>query len=283
MSITESISRETEVVETTRLRIRDISEELSVFDIWKGRRPVSEPFDEHRMNFVKQGFLDRENAGRLRAGHSDFETFVPIPSDGSRIFHPVLINAEGRRMMLERGHPLEVSKLWEWMESAGVLRRASFVDDFEGGASVDDLHFIASYDHSIVDRRGMPVPTAFQFNYLAGGLHNGCFDLEKALRVMKSNPEIEIVPERHTARLIRPVPYYNQDDGIQMCIEAVWRPGAESWQRLLDRSSGEVDRTGSRPTRFRRESLLLEYDVLGLVAAGCRIKNVKRDSEPPRP
>lgn len=276
MTVTSGFSFETTIVETTEVKFRKVAEGIHVYAIWKTSQVADKP--TAKASRVKQGFIDDENLEKLKARKFDVKHFEPVKSGGDRRFVPVFLSPAGKEYVRSNGNPFSTSKVWEHLEREGMLKGLSDVDlleMFEAGAQLDDLHFASFSDHSFIDKEGKPVPTAFRFDYIDANLANDVYDLQKAVDVLSVNPEMEIIPDRYTKRLIKPIPHYNCVEDRYNYVEVIWRPTEETWNDLLEQAAEVKDRNGVQLTSFKRHDLMTRFDVLGLIAAGCRLSDLE--------
>ena len=189
----------------------------------------------------------------------------------NRKFRPVFIFPEGIERIQKEGHFLEHQSLMEELIESGSLKLINSDNFFDAKSNLDDLYFFATYDHSFLDHKGVPVPYAIRFEYINSGLHNGIYDLEAVVDVLKENPEIEFVRGRFSNEIIQNIPGYNicfAGEESDRCLEILWRPSKESWSNLLERVSEMKNPDGSDIISIR-PSLFCQLDIFDLKASGC--------------
>jgi hypothetical protein len=266
MSEIKSYTSEKRIVETTKLSCKEVSEKLSVYTTWVTTEVVGSGVAP-ATKITKQGLVENANLTKLRKGKVVVPDFSPIKSDKDRRFHPALISVEGREYIRLNGSPMAYAKVWEHLVEGGMLKLpkddtpwVEVVDE----TNVSDLCFMSMSDHSIVDLSGHLLPAARTFEFM-----NGSYDLEKACLVLDQNPEMEIIPDRF-GNLMHNIPSYNVSELGTMEMKVKWVPGAESWASFTERLAERKNPNGSPVLRLSEYEMLVEFDVLGLTAAGCR-------------
>ncbi|MBY3432565.1 hypothetical protein HFN89_00060 [Rhizobium laguerreae] len=273
MSEIKSFSFTKQIVESTKLSCRAVSKELSVYTAWTTTEVVGSGV-VGTAKILKQGVVDSANLKKLQNGNFDVVHFSPIKSDKDRHFNTAIITPEGREYIRLNGNPLSYANVWEHLDKQKMLLFpkgdtpwVEVVDE----ANVENLHFMATFDHSIVDITGRLVPTARTLEFANDG-----YDLEKACKVLAANPEVEIIPDR-SGRIIRFIPGYNATEDRTLEMKVKWMPGPETWEKMLKGMDSLRNRNGSKVLRLADYDLLGEFDVLGLEAAGCRVE--RRDED----
>lgn len=267
MSQIKSASFERTIVETTKMSYRSVTDDVSVYTVWKTTEVVGSG-DHGTPAIAHQGLVDTAAIDKMQRGDFDVQDFEPIKSGKGRRFHPVIINAEGREYIRRNGNPMSYVKVWEHLERGKLFLfpkgDTPWVDVIDE-TKVDELYFMSSQDHSIVDIAGRLLPTARTFEFT-----NGSYDLEKASKLLADNPEVEIVPDRN-GKLIRDIPSYNASEGRNREMHVKWMPSATSWEKTLKGMADMRDANGLQVLRASDYELLVKFDVLGLTAAGCRV------------
>ena len=81
--------------------------------------------------------------------------------------------------------------------------------------------------HSIFDINDKKLPRAQHFNYIEARIHDGCYDLKVILKILEKRNDIQFITKG-----IAPIPYYNQDDQQQNCLEFIWIPSDEDFEKV---------------------------------------------------
>ncbi|MCS4088814.1 hypothetical protein [Rhizobium sp. BK176] len=266
MSEIKSFTSTKRIVETTKLSCKAVSDRLSVYTTWLTTEVVDSGAAAST-KIIKQGLVENAKVAKLRNGKTVVPDFEPIRSDKDRRFQMVLITPEGREYIRVHGNPLAYSKVWEHMEREKMLLfpkgDVAWVEVLDEG-NLRNVHFVSTYDHSIVDIDGRLAPVARTFEFT-----NGEYDLDKASEVLAANPEMEIVLDRRGSR-IHQIPSYNVSEGRTLEMKVKWMPGPESWAKLVGQMATLRSPNGSPVLRLAEHELMYGYDPLGLDAAGCR-------------
>lgn len=140
-----------------------------------------------------------------------------------------------------------------------------------GEITVANLYFVDYANYEIFDLDMNPLPVALNFDYIEGRMHNGCYDLKKALEVLKQNKKVVPV---HRYRYLsnqdfeaQAVPSYNASIEHTEYLSFKYVFDTEEYRRVLaHKLSAENSKlTGSD----KLYAAMLELDVLGLRAAGA--------------
>jgi hypothetical protein len=149
-------------------------------------------------------------------------------------------------------------------------RREDFYTAFvEEGVPLERLVRIDYGNYLIYDRHNGVLPVARIFDYMNGGLHNGRYDLQKALEVLRGNPSVRFVP--HDRRddsepdTILRIPYYNCDETHQTHLSFRFSPTLEQEQAIWAKQQSY--KTQYLSTQWHRA--VEDLDLLGLKAAGA--------------
>ena len=84
-------------------------------------------------------------------------------------------------------------------------------------------------NHSIFDLNDNKLPRAQYFNYIEAKIHDGCYDLNFILEILKKRNDIQFLKNG-----ITPIPYYNRDDYQQNYLEFIWIPSNEDFEKVKD-------------------------------------------------
>jgi hypothetical protein len=149
-------------------------------------------------------------------------------------------------------------------------------DDFytafvEEGMSLECLVRIDYGNYLLYDRHNGVLPVARIFDYMNGGVHNGRYNLQKALEVLRGNPSVQFVPHDHRDKgepdSILRIPYYNCDETHQTHLSFRFSPTLEQEQAIWVQQQSY--KTEYPSTQWHRA--VEDLDLLGLKAAGARL------------
>lgn len=123
--------------------------------------------------------------------------------------------------------------------------------------------------HLLFDLAGVPLPTGIVYNYIDGGMHNGSYDLDKALTILSNDPRVTFFSDKARREVgipvIQPIPYYSADDEHNQGLSFVFAPTVEDMQVLWERAKPYGD------THFwsHRHQAVADLDMLGLARGGA--------------
>lgn len=126
--------------------------------------------------------------------------------------------------------------------------------------------------HMVFDRFGEVLPTAMYCDYMAAGMHNGKYDLDLALKVLKKDPRVRFMhPDARRGRngsaadVIHAIPHYNCDETHSAFLSFWFMPTLEDARKLWVVQKELNPQYPS--TQFH--GAVEKLDLLGLVAAGA--------------
>jgi hypothetical protein len=216
---------------------------------------------------VRQGVVDDKNLAKLLSNR-EFTPFQPYkaPREVGRLT-PMLVAPEALEIARREGHPILHSKIYDRITKGGLLHTSDKANlalrMTDGGMDFENIIFYAVHDYSLVDVRGRPVPRAMQFDYMAGGIANDRFDLEKVAEVLVEHPEVEILKDRRGSNArISAIPYYNADDDRDEQVQFIWRPSDESWDSMLEKLGFDPEKP--EHLRIKPEMVIGEIDFFGI-------------------
>lgn len=125
--------------------------------------------------------------------------------------------------------------------------------------------------HMLFDHKGVVLPVAVVYGYLAGNMSNDQYDLEKAIPILKANPNVHFFIDSENrlgdeAASVQPIPYYNISDerDSQLCF--VFSPSEEQAIAMWEKQQSYK---GDYPSTKNRKAIF-DLDLLGLQA--CALK-----------
>jgi len=182
--------------------------------------------------------LDDYLSGKCGLGGSDFEVISPEILEGLR----------------KRGWSYGESERLEWAQPFPF-------DAARSGKEGKDFHVVRFIcdSHMMEDATGKKLPVGIFMDYIAAGMHNINYDLDRAAEILKKNPNIEFV-YRESDNPVRPIPYYNVSEGRTQCLEFWWAPTVKEYRRMWKKC---LSLGGTYPST-NRERAIFELDLLGL-------------------
>lgn len=153
-----------------------------------------------------------------------------------------------------------------------------------GTMTADDLIFVKTYDHTLYDRRGLPLPTAIHFDYTDGHITEREYDLEKlAAHLLTRNdvvlsgaryagwhsdrPEKGFKPTKAKEAILR-IPSHNAQEGRTHTLNFIWQPSVEDYRKLRAYMMEKRGENGEYSSLWVRPAVF-ELDLLGVRAAGA--------------
>lgn len=175
----------------------------------------------------------------------DFYVFKEIKTIGKK--KPVIIQGVTTQEVIDKCNQYEDIKLAEYaLYNQDILeysRNNLFGNSYEKfqefliknpydyftGDDLTEVVFIkvSYYDHNIYDVDGNKYPKAIYFDYIEAGMHNGNYNLQRALEILKTREDIKLLTKE-----IKPIPYYNSSDDEDMCLEFIWHPSDEDFEKI---------------------------------------------------
>ena len=151
-----------------------------------------------------------------------------------------------------------------------------------GEVTVDNLYIVDYSNYEIFDLNMNPIPVALDFDYLNGRMHNGCYDLRQALKVLKNNSKV--IPVYRYRYLknepfeVQSVPGYNacQEHTEYLSFKYVF--DTDEYRAIL---AHKLSPENSKLTGSDKiYASMLELDTLGLKAAGATKVSIYYDYVP---
>lgn len=140
-----------------------------------------------------------------------------------------------------------------------------------GHITVEDLYIVDYSNYEVFDLNKQPIPVALDFDYMSGRMHNGCYDLDKAVEVLKQNSKVIPVSRYHYLKeqdlQIQTVPGYNACSEHTEYLSFKYAFDTEEYRKILNHtlSPKHAKLTGAD----KIYAAMLELDTLGLRAAGA--------------
>lgn len=170
-----------------------------------------------------------------------------------------------------------VSKLCDgWWGS-----KTPYADLVEGSASLDNVLRVDGGSHMVFSRSGEVLPVAKHLDYIEAGLHDGNYDLVKAVEILKNDPRVEFFDGNQRSlsngsRHILDIPYYNRDEERSQYLCIRFKPTVEDECRLWEAQKAYGTKY---PSTMWRQAMR-DLDTLGLRAGGAERQPQERvDSE----
>ena len=98
-----------------------------------------------------------------------------------------------------------------------------------------ELLNISFSDYNIYDISGKKLPKAILFNYSEGFINNEKYNLDKFLNLLKKRNDIIFLKDG-----IIDIPYYNADEKCNKCLEFIWCPSNEDFEKIAELSSYQM-------------------------------------------
>jgi hypothetical protein len=144
------------------------------------------------------------------------------------------------------------------------------------GGDIKNIVRFYNYDHSFWRADGTLLPTGIAFHYIEPAIHNGAYDLDKLVEILRAREDVMIMAatESGMARYNQPygskpkvaepgeeiddIPYYNRSRGQTKTVTFFWTPSQEVSERL-------------RSDYTNRYKIVFDEDMLGLRAGGAAL------------
>lgn len=158
---------------------------------------------------------------------------------------------------------------WEACEklSGGAQHEKPYTEFLEGRATLEQVAHAEWASHMLFDRHGTILPVGHYCDYIEAHMHDGAYDLKKALAILEQDPRVTFVTEsRHgNGSPIHDIPRYNRDERRQHYIPMIFSPTAEDAVRLWEAQKAY----GTQYPSTKRYEAMFDLDILGLRAGGA--------------
>jgi hypothetical protein len=88
---------------------------------------------------------------------------------------------------------------------------------------------LKSYDHTLYDLDGLPLPVGIFFDYISGSVNNTTFRLEPLLTALEARNDVRIIPDRYGNK-VQSVLGYNGGSLVTRFVAFIWAPGVELYR-----------------------------------------------------
>jgi hypothetical protein len=93
---------------------------------------------------------------------------------------------------------------------------------------------LKSYDHTVFDLEGNPLPVGLYFDYINGRVSNRVFKIKGLLEHLKSRSDVTLLQEKYSDDFVHRIPSYNSDSGSTH-LSFIWNPDAEVYREFRKR------------------------------------------------
>ena len=148
--------------------------------------------------------------------------------------------------------------------------KTPYADLVEGSASLDNVLRVDGGSHMVFSRSGEVLPVARHMDYIEAGLHDGNYDLVKAVEILKNDPRVEFFDDNQRSlsngsRHILDIPYYNRDEERSQYLCIRFKPTVEDEHQLWEAQKAYGTKY---PSTMWRQAMR-DLDTLGLRAGGA--------------
>jgi hypothetical protein len=234
------------IKQTRSLDYKQVRGDLFVFSYSvKTEYPKAPLFSGKTTTSNEQGFVLKENLDEFIATGANLKT-----EDQYAIASPEFL--EFRRTCISGLDKKEED------QARKTLSRKKYFDSLESGIVIrgdGDMMF---------DLDDNPLPIAIYFDYIMAHMDNTNYDLEKAVEILKKNPQVRFIKQdRWCDTIIEPIPSYNASEERNQCITFVFSPTSEQAKAMWN-----IQKRHKYPgtERFRA---VFELDLLGLRSGGA--------------
>lgn len=121
--------------------------------------------------------------------------------------------------------------------------------------------------HMLYDASGKVLPVGLFFEYISAYMDNKHYNLERAVEILKKNPNVDLQERRWGDGYIDNIPSYNASQGRDRCISFWWAPTTEEYRQLWTKCK---ELKGQYPSTNRYRAVF-ECDLLGLREGGAAL------------
>ena len=117
------------------------------------------------------------------------------------------------------------------------------------------------------DIDGNVLPVAIHCDYIDAHMSNASYDLEKALEILRKNPDVHFIDRRgsFTDPVIEEIPYYNVDDKRTHFLHFIFSPTKEQVNQMWKLQQTLKEKYPSTA----KHQAIFELDILGLRKGGA--------------
>jgi hypothetical protein len=196
--------------------------------------PIKGSFVAYRERVYMGGGLPKEKEGVTTANFIKcLQTDLPIKTPRVRIrdgVHGYFKLMKEQIKEVVRTFPYGYDELFKQFEECTVEK--PFTHITENGLEDVELLTYAS-DDNLYALDKIALPKAIHFEYVTALTDNRHYDLEKMVEVLSSRPDIKFILSPWE-KVIKGIPYYNAEEGRDLCIEFIWYPTEETFALVRD-------------------------------------------------
>ena len=120
------------------------------------------------------------------------------------------------------------------------------------------LIMIDWHSHSLFDNENNQLPQPVHFDYMNGYIHDGCYDLNKALTILSKRSDVKFLNNELN---IRKIPYYNSSEFRSNQIDFTWFPSKDNYIQIYKKIGK------NNGLSYDKYKAIFDLDFLGLRAA----------------
>lgn len=220
---------------------------------------------------VVEGFIDDKNLKKMKAGQA-----------WKKLDRLVLFMEEGREIVRTVGYMIDERSKHRKTYTNAIVREP-FEAFAKGDAVLDDIVVFQHDSHMLLDRKGVPLPVAIDFDYISNGrISNTNYDLKKLVEHLLTRDDVVIhkagkghrddtfdtnTPATSFEDAQCTIPYYNADEGRTHTVYFRWMPEREDYLKMWEWCKAN---DGKYPSTVKTQAIF-ELDLLGLRAAGASL------------
>lgn len=222
---------------------------------------------------VVEGFIDDKNLKKLKAGQA-----------WKKLDHLTLFMEEGREIVRTVDYMIN-DRYKDHKTYTNAIVREPFEAFAKGDAVLDDIVIFQYDSHMLLDRKGVPLPVAIDFDYISNGrISNTNYNLKKLVEHLLTRDDVIVhkagkgyknyifdtnTPATSFEEAQCIIPYYNADKGRTHTVYFRWMPKREDYLKMWEwcKVNG-----GKSPSTVKTQAVF-ELDLLGLRAAGASLCN----------
>jgi hypothetical protein len=255
--VKQTVSAQYEVSAT--LEFADIGGGVGVFRLTENRCPIGVPHAmvaSHILTEVREGFATLQDLQAHKSG-------VTTRLSSRKEF--VLCPPEFLTMVARYGFSTGAERA-EKAAPKGFDARQPFTQIVERQVPVDLVLRIEHSSHMVFSRKGEVLPVAVHFDYISAGMHDGKYDLVRALEILKDNPRVRFLDryEREAEGKVLSIPSYNSEEFKTESLDFWFEPTQEEQRLMWEKQQGYGARASLEDYRA-----IFDLDLLGLRAGGA--------------
>ena len=183
-------------------------------------------YDDKLINSIEgiSTLKDLESLGtfdQIKPYKIDFKT-----KSGEKVKIPAVLYHDHFREVL-RNYPFGYTEAEKSVDTNRIKKPFSYIKEHGYHVGVGVYYFYYG-NHEFYDIDMNLIPQAIHFDYIVGGMHDGLYDLNAVLDILKKRSDIRWTDKPE----IEKIPYYNADSYHKFCLDFYWTPTDDDFKKI---------------------------------------------------